>query len=73
MAIIEVGRVCIKKQGREAAKKVVVVAVEKGYAVVEGINVKRRKCNARHLFPTAEKLGIKANAESAEIIKLLKK
>lgn len=72
MAAIEIGRVCIKTTGREAGKKAVVVKlVDKNYALIDGKNVRRRKCNLLHLFPTEQKLEIKENAQHADVIKLL--
>ncbi|MFH1664373.1 MAG: 50S ribosomal protein L14e [archaeon] len=55
MALIEPGRVCIKRKGREAGKKVVVTSVKGNYAFIEGTGVKKRRCNITHLYPTAEK------------------
>ena len=56
MAGIKEGSVCIKTRGRNAGKKVVVVAVEKnGFVIVEGEKLKKKRCNTRHLFPTGEK------------------
>lgn len=73
MGLIEVGRVCVLRAGRNAGQKVIVVDVDsKGNATVEGMQVKRKKINARHLFPTAIKEDIKKNAPKEEIIKILK-
>ncbi len=55
MALIEPGRICIKRKGRETGKKVVVTSVKGDYAFIEGKNIKKRKCNIRHLYPTKEK------------------
>ncbi len=74
MAIMEVGRVCIKTTGKNAGKKVVVLKLDnkKNKALVEGINVKRKKCNIRHLFPTKEKINVTENSSREEIIKAIK-
>ena len=73
MGLIEIGRVCIKRAGKNAGKKVVIVAIdEKGNPTVEGITAKRAKCNARHLFPTAVKAELKKNASREEVIRILK-
>ena len=73
MGLIEIGRVCIKRAGRNAGEKVIVVDIdEKGNPTIEGIAVKRKKCNARHLFPTALKVELKKSASREEIIKILK-
>lgn len=73
MAAIEVGRVCIKTTGREAGKKAVVIKVmDKNFAIIDGKNVKRRKCNMVHLFPTVQKLDIKENEAHEAVVKMLK-
>jgi len=55
MAAIETGTICIKRKGREAGKKVVVTSVKGNYAYIEGKDVKKRRCNITHLYPTKEK------------------
>jgi len=72
MGKLEIGTVCIKTKGREAGKKAVIVSWEKDFAVVDGPQVKRAKCNPRHLFPTSQKISITENASHEEIIKMLK-
>ena len=72
MATLEIGTVCIKTKGRESGKKAVVVSWENGFALVDGPQVKRAKCNPRHLFPTSQKIAIKENAPHENIVKLLK-
>jgi large subunit ribosomal protein L14e len=72
MAIMDIGRVCVKTAGREAGRKVAVVDVEKEFVVIEGVNVRRRRCSTAHLFPTKEKIGIKKGAKHEEIVRLLK-
>ena len=71
MAVMETGSVCIKKAGREAGKKVLVLSIEKDFALIDGPHVKRRKCNVIHLFPLGEKRGISANASHEEVVKAL--
>ena len=43
MPVLEVGRVCVKTKGRNTGKKVVVVGIEKGFALVDGINFKKKR------------------------------
>lgn len=71
MGLIEVGRVCVKRKGKEAGRKVVVVELKEGFAVIEGIGVKRKKCNVMHLFPTEKKVELKKGASREEIAKAL--
>ena len=71
-AAIEVGRVCLKMRGREAGRKAVIVDIPKGmFALVDGPNIKRRKCNLRHLIPTNQKIEVKKDASHEEILNLL--
>ena len=72
MTVIEVGRVCIKTKGRSAGKRCVVVGLEKGFAVIAGERMKKRKCNIMHLFPTAHKISVSKVSSDEEIAKHLK-
>jgi large subunit ribosomal protein L14e len=74
MAIMEAGRICIKTTGKEAGKKIVVIKTEgkENKAVIEGIGIKRKNCNIRHLFPTKEKINITEKTSKEEILKALK-
>lgn len=51
MALIEVGRVCIKKFGRDAGSKAVITKlVDSGHVhIVTSIRPHDRKCNVNHL------------------------
>lgn len=74
MSGIEIGRICMKTRGREAGKLGVIININEktGFAVIDGVNIKRRKCNFKHLFPTNKKLDIKKDAKHEEIVKLMK-
>lgn len=72
MAVIETGRVCVKTRGRNTGKKVVVMDVEKGFAVIDGIGFKKKKCNVLHLFPTTQKIHVTKNSTHEHVEKLLK-
>ncbi|AJF60368.1 MAG: 50S ribosomal protein L14e [Candidatus Diapherotrites archaeon] len=71
-AAIEVGVVCIKTKGREAGRKAVIVDIEKGFAIIDGLNVKRKKCNIFHLFPTGKRVSLKKGAKHEEVLNALK-
>jgi large subunit ribosomal protein L14e len=78
MVIPEVGRVCIKKTGREAGKQCVVVdIIDKNFVLVTGpkqvTGVKRRRCNVDHLEPTDLKISIKRGADDETVAKTLLK
>ena len=73
MPVFEVGRVAYKTLGREAGFPCVVVEViDKSYVLVEGLKVRRRRANVRHLAPISEKLDIKKGAKQAAIAKAVK-
>lgn len=56
--MIEAGRVCVKKIGRDAGERCVVINVlDKDFVeVVSTTRKKARKCNIMHLDPTLEKV-----------------
>lgn len=62
MALIEVGRVCIKKYGRDAGSRAVITSVGKdGFVsvVTATRNKKERKCNPSHLEFLKEIIDVK--------------
>ncbi|WP_371806175.1 50S ribosomal protein L14e [Candidatus Lokiarchaeum ossiferum] len=73
MPVFEVGRVAYKTLGREAGLACVIVEViDKSYVLVDGIKVRRRRANVRHLAPTPEKIDIKKGAKTADVKKAVK-
>ena len=67
MSAIEVGRVCVKTLGREAGKTCVIVdIVDKNFVLIDG-NVKRRRCNIKHIEPTDKKIDIEKGASTEEV------
>jgi large subunit ribosomal protein L14e len=78
MEFMEIGRVCLKTAGREAGKYCVIVnTVDKDFVLVTGpkavTQVKRRKCNVRHLEPLPLKVEIKGDASDSDVTKELEK
>ncbi|MDO8626976.1 MAG: 50S ribosomal protein L14e, partial [Candidatus Diapherotrites archaeon] len=69
MAVIETGRIVVKKNGKNAGKKAVVLSVEKNLALVDGPSMKRRKVNVRHLFPLKQTLSVSNNTSHEEVVK----
>ncbi len=65
--LLEVGRVCIKKYGRDAGKKAVITGVESdGFVkIVTAARKKERRCNPRHLEFLEQKVDPK-NKEAVE-------
>lgn len=71
--MIDVGRVCMKIAGRDAGNLAVVVEkIDDNYVLLDG-NVRRKKCNLKHLEPMATVVDIKANADHAEVVEAMKK
>ncbi len=78
MSVFDVGRVCIKKAGREAGKKCVVVdLIDKNFVLITGpkqlTGVRRRRVNVDHLEPLDIKLNIKRGVDDTEVLKAMKK
>ena len=75
---IEVGRVCIKQDGREAGKSCVIVdLMDKNYVLVTGpkdlTGIRRRRLNLSHLKPTDDKIEIDRGASDEEVKEALEK
>lgn len=71
---MDVGRVCKKVVGRESGKTCVIVEkVDKNFVIVESPDVRRRRCNIRHLEPVDITVKIKEGATEKEVEKALKK
>lgn len=63
--MIEPGRVCIKRSGRDAGKKCVVINVldNKFVEIVSSSRKKARKCSIMHLTPLSQKVDPKSEEE----------
>ena len=72
MPLIEVGRVCIKKLGRDAGSKAVVTKVIDGnfVTIVSSTRLKDRKCNVKHLEFLAEKIDPKDKTMLAQSLEI---
>ncbi len=68
MALIEEGRICIKKFGRDAGSKAAITKVvdDKFVMVVTSVRPKERKCNVAHLEYLPEKIDAKNKAQLAK-------
>lgn len=67
---MEIGRVCIKKYGRDAGSRAVVVKIlDNGFVnVVTGVRPKERKCNPKHLEFLDEKVDINDKAQLNRVL-----
>jgi len=70
MALLEVGRVCIKKYGRDAGSRAVVMKVlDNGFvSVVTSVRQKERKCNPNHLEFLNETVDVNDKAQLNKIL-----
>ena len=65
--MMEIGRLCIKIAGRNAGNHCVVVdRVDDNYVLIDG-NVRRKKCNIKHLEPLDLVLKIKKGASTSSV------
>ena len=68
MAAIDIGRVCVKTQGREKGNKCVIIdVIDRNFVVVTGPDVKRRRVNMDHIIPLDETVDIQRNATDEEV------
>lgn len=69
--MFDVGRLCLKVAGRDGNNYCVIVEnVNDKYVIIDG-NVRRKKCNVKHLEPLATVLKIKEGASRDEVIKAM--
>ena len=76
MPSIEVGRICVKLNGRETGRKCVIVdVIDKNFVLISGpqkiTGVRRRRTNVKHLEPTTETLEIKKGATDDDLAKII--
>lgn len=76
MPAIEVGRICIKKAGREVGKKCVIIDVmDKSFVLITGprkvTGVKRRRVNINHISILPETINVNRGASDEEVISSL--
>ena len=74
---VEVGRICVKLAGREAAQKCVIVdLIDKNFVLVTGpkevTGLKRRRVNVNHIEPTRDTVKIERGASDEEVVQALK-
>ena len=70
---IDIGRVCMKLQGREKGKKCVILdVIDRNFVVVAGPGVKRRRVNMDHILALDEIVNVQRDASDAEIAGALK-
>ncbi len=71
--VLDIGRVCMKIAGRDSNKIAVVIKkLDDNHVLIEG-NVRRKKCNIKHLEPLNKILKIKEEETGDNIRELLEK
>jgi len=74
MSVYDIGRVLIKTLGREAGKYCVVVdIIDKNYILVDGLTIRRRRVNYKHIEPTTDMIEIKKGASHENVETAIKK
>ncbi len=78
MVSIDIGRICVKLNGKEAGRYCVVVKkIDKSFVEVTGprllTGVKRRKSNVAHLEPTQYVVDVQENQDDEQIISAMEK
>ena len=74
MSLYDIGRLCVKTMGREAGHYCVIVdIIDKNYLLIDGLNVRRRRVNYKHIEPIAEIIEIKKGAKHEEVVTAIKK
>ncbi len=74
MSVYDIGRVCVKTLGRETGYYCVVVdIIDKNYLLIDGLKVKRRRVNYKHVEPIDKTVDIKKGAPHEEVEAAIKK
>ncbi len=74
MSVYDIGRLCVKTLGREAGHYCIVVdVIDKNYLLIDGLMVKRRRVNYKHIEPLPDSIDIKKGAKHEEVEAAIKK
>jgi len=70
LALIEVGRVCVKKFGRDAGSRAVITKViDKNFVnIITAERQKERRCNVKHLEFLGEKVDISNSEQLSRVL-----
>ena len=71
--MIEIGRLCVKIAGRDAGNKCIIVdIIDDNFVLIDG-NVRRKKCNVKHLELLKDVLKLKKGASHEDVAAEFKK
>jgi len=74
MSVYDIGRVCVKTMGREVGNYCVVVdIIDKNYVIIDGLKIRRRRVNYKHIEPLPELVEIKKGAKHEDVEAAIKK
>ncbi|MFW9826931.1 MAG: 50S ribosomal protein L14e [Candidatus Thorarchaeota archaeon] len=74
MSVYDIGRLCVKTMGREAGYHCVIVdIIDKNYLLIDGLEIRRRRVNYKHIEPLAELIDIKKGASHEQLEAAIKK
>ncbi|MFX0136434.1 MAG: 50S ribosomal protein L14e [Candidatus Hodarchaeota archaeon] len=74
MSVYDIGRLCVKTMGREAGYYCVIVdVIDKNYLLIDGLKVRRRRVNYKHIEPITDTVEIKKGASHEEVESAIKK
>lgn len=74
MSVYDIGRLCVKLTGREAGHYCVIVdVIDKNYLLIDGLKIRRRRVNYKHIEPLADSIDIKKGAKHEDIEAAIKK
>jgi large subunit ribosomal protein L14e len=71
--MMEIGRLCVKIAGRDAGRKCVIIdVIDDNFVLIDG-DVRRRKCNIKHLEPLNQTIEIGKGASHEAVTSEFKK
>jgi len=74
MSVYDIGRICIKTMGREAGNYCIIVdVIDKNYILIDGLSVRRRRVNFKHIEPTTDVIEIQKGADHNAVEAAIKK
>jgi len=74
MSVYDIGRVCVKLMGREAGHYCVIVdVIDKNYLLIDGLKIRRRRVNFKHIEPTTDIVELKKGADHSAVESAIKK
>ena len=74
MSVYDIGRVVVKTMGREAGHYGVIVdIIDKNYVLLDGLVIKRRRVNYKHVEPLSDMVEIKKGAKHEDVESAIKK